>query len=132
MELLAIVASLRVLKKDNLDIEIFSDSSYIVNAFRNKWIDSWKKNGWKTSKKEEVLNQDLWKEMLSLLEGHKFKFYKIKGHLNIEKKDKTLEKEFLKFNKENNLDFSFDEFLEVASKNIRADALANIGMDEIR
>ncbi len=132
MELYAIVASLKVLKKKDLEVEIYSDSSYVVNAFRNNWIESWIKNNWITSGKTSVLNQDLWKELLSLLEDYDVKFYKIKGHLNPNSSDAVLKKEYNKFNTSNGLKFSYEEFLKVMNMNILADSLANKGIDQLR
>ena len=78
----------RILKKHtrlNVEYELFSDSAYVVNAINNRWIETWQRNGWKTTKKEDVKNKDLWSRFLLLEEaiisaGIKLKFTKIKGH----------------------------------------------------
>lgn len=89
MELMAVVKSMeRILKKHtwlNVEYELFSDSAYVVNAINNRWIETWQRNGWKTTKKEDVKNKDLWSRFLLLEEaiisaGIKLKFTKIKGH----------------------------------------------------
>ena len=51
MELTALISALQALKRDNLDIQIFSDSSYLTNCFRDKWYVKWQKNGWKNAKR---------------------------------------------------------------------------------
>ena len=89
MELMAVVKSLeKILKKraqPNIEYELFSDSAYVVNAINNRWIKVWEKNGWKTTKKEDVKNRDLWSQFLALekaieFAGIKLKIIKIKGH----------------------------------------------------
>ncbi|MEG1609392.1 MAG: RNase H family protein, partial [Clostridia bacterium] len=62
------------------EVEIYSDSAYVCNAFLLGWIDSWQKNDWKTSSKEKVKNDDLWKLLLLELSKHKYSFHKVKGH----------------------------------------------------
>ena len=83
MEMLAVIEGLKLVKEP-CEIEIYSDSAYVVNAFNNKWIDSWLKNNWKTSSKKEVKNIELWKELLELLKVHNYKFIKVKGHADNE------------------------------------------------
>ena len=79
MELTAVVQGLTLLKEP-CDVKVYSDSAYVVNAIKNKWIDSWLKNGWKTANKTPVKNKQLWEELLKLLEVHKVQFIKVKGH----------------------------------------------------
>ena len=79
MELLAVIVGLEALKKP-CDVEITSDSKYVVDAFNQNWIDGWIKNGWKSSNKQPVKNQDLWKRLLKAKEPHNVKFIWIKGH----------------------------------------------------
>lgn len=79
MELQAVIEALKLVKYP-CEIEIYSDSAYVVNAFKQKWIDNWIKNNWKTSDKKEVKNVDRWTELLELLEQHKYTFIKVKGH----------------------------------------------------
>ena len=80
MELTAVVEALRALKISGWDVVVYSDSAYIVNAFREDWIGRWQKNGWKNSKKEDVANQDLWKSLLALMEKNRVRIEKVKGH----------------------------------------------------
>lgn len=80
MELFAAVQGLSALKESCI-VELYSDSSYMVNAFQNHWIESWQAHGWKkASTKEPVLNQDLWRLLLLQVERHQVSFIKVKGH----------------------------------------------------
>ena len=81
MELTAVIEGLKMIKFP-CEVEIYSDSAYVVNAFKQKWIDSWIKNNWKTSSKEPVKNQDEWKTLYEFTNIHKVKFFKVKGHSN--------------------------------------------------
>ena len=80
MELMAVVAALKALNVTGWEVEVYSDSAYLVNAFGQKWLDKWQQNGWKNSKKEEVANQDLWKELLHLTGKNRVTMKKVKGH----------------------------------------------------
>jgi ribonuclease HI len=79
MELLAVIEGLKKLNQP-CKVSVYSDSAYLVNAFQQKWIANWLKNGWKTSAKKPVENQDLWKELLTLMETHQVSYIKVKGH----------------------------------------------------
>ena len=79
MELMAVIVGLEALKKD-ADVEVISDSKYVVDAFNNKWIDGWIKKGWKTAGKTPVKNVELWKRLLSAMKNHDVKFTWVKGH----------------------------------------------------
>lgn len=80
MELQAVIGALGSLKVTDWDVTVYSDSAYVVNAFKQKWIDKWQKNGWKNSKKEAVANQDLWQELLILTGKNRVCMEKVKGH----------------------------------------------------
>lgn len=79
MEMQAAIEALKVLKEP-CKVKLHSDSAYLVNCFKQGWHKNWVKNGWKNSKKQPVENQDLWKEILSLMEIHEVEFIKVKGH----------------------------------------------------
>lgn len=79
MEITAVIEALKLLKYP-CEVKIHSDSSYVVNCFNQGWIYNWKKNGWRTSSKEPVKNQELWKELCQLTTIHKTTFIKVKGH----------------------------------------------------
>lgn len=79
MEITAVIEALKLLKYE-CEVEIYSDSAYVVNAFNQKWIENWKKNNWKNSNKEDVKNKELWDELDKLVSKHKVGFIKVKGH----------------------------------------------------
>ncbi len=79
MELLGAIVGLEALNKP-CDVEIVSDSQYLVNAFEKNWIGSWQRNNWRKSDKSPVLNTDLWKRLLIAMEPHNVSFKWIKGH----------------------------------------------------
>jgi len=87
MELTAVVEGLKILKYE-CEVEVFSDSAYVVNAFEKEWIENWQKNNWKTSNKEPVKNKELWEELYGLTKKHKVKFIKVKGHSDNEYNDR--------------------------------------------
>jgi ribonuclease HI len=63
-------------------LTINCDSAYIVNAFEDGWIDKWKKNGWKNSKGEDVVNQDYWNVLIEQKLKYNIKFKKVKRRSN--------------------------------------------------
>lgn len=83
MEMRAVIEALKALKRP-CRVKIYSDSALIVNAFKQDWIGSWIKKGWKKANKKPVENQDLWKEMLEAMEDHKVSWIKVKGHADNE------------------------------------------------
>lgn len=79
MEITAVIEGLKMLKRE-CEVEVYSDSAYVVNAFNNGWIFNWIKNNWRTSSKEAVKNKELWQELYNLTKKHKVMFIKVKGH----------------------------------------------------
>jgi ribonuclease HI len=79
MEIRAAIEALAALKKP-CKVKLYSDSAYLVNAFRQNWLTNWQRNGWINSKKEPVENQDLWKELLRVAAPHQIEWLKVKGH----------------------------------------------------
>lgn len=79
MELTAVIEALKLLKRP-CEVDLYSDSAYVVNAFLQDWISGWVKNNWKNSSKEEVKNKELWQELVELTQTHKVTFHKVKGH----------------------------------------------------
>lgn len=79
MELTAALEALKLLKYE-CEVELYSDSAYLVNGFSNGWIYNWKRNNWKTASKEPVKNKEIWEEIYNLTKIHKVKFIKVKGH----------------------------------------------------
>lgn len=83
MELSAVVRALSELKKP-CQVELYTDSSYVVNAIEKKWLCGWIKKGWITSTKKPVANKEIWMELIPLLEKHDVKFNWVKGHADNE------------------------------------------------
>ncbi|HAS73546.1 MAG TPA: ribonuclease HI [Clostridiales bacterium UBA8960] len=128
MELTAVIEALKQLNSKQLEVNIYSDSAYVVNCFNNGWYHKWRINGWLTSKKEPVENKALWETLIELVESfEQVNFYKIKGHLDPSKKS-DLKKWHTKFNQEHHVNLSEAEFIELVMLNHIADELANEGM----
>ena len=83
MELRAVIEGLKMLK-ESVELHIYSDSAYVVNAFLEGWIDNWQKNNWRTANKKDVQNIDLWKDLLIELDKHVVVWHKVKGHADNE------------------------------------------------
>lgn len=79
MEMTAVVEALKILKFP-CEVDLYSDSAYIVNCFQKDWVSGWIKKGWRTSSGEPVKNKELWQELLTLTQTHKVTFHKVKGH----------------------------------------------------
>ena len=79
MELMAVIAGLEALNR-SCEVELYSDSQYVVNAFNQHWVDGWIKKGWKRGRNEPVKNIDLWKRLLEAKKPHKVTFIWVKGH----------------------------------------------------
>ena len=98
MELLAVIKGLEALKEP-CEVDLYSDSQYVVDAFIKGWITDWQARGWRTSSKAEVKNVDLWQDLLKLTAEHKVNFIKVKGHSDNEfnnRCDKIARSEYLK------------------------------------
>ena len=131
MELMAVIAAFKALKRDGLDIEVYSDSSYVMECFRKQWYVKWEQNGWKTSKKEPVENRELWEELLALVRRHNVGFFRVKGHVTISN-EASMQKMYEKFLTWNGAGYTYEDFEYITKMNHRADALANEGIDEVR
>ena len=79
MELTAVIEGLKMLKFP-CEVDLYSDSAYVVNAFEQKWLDNWIKKNWKTASGDGVKNKELWQELYALTQTHKVNFIKVKGH----------------------------------------------------
>ncbi|MEN6619179.1 MAG: ribonuclease HI [Rikenellaceae bacterium] len=75
MELLAVITGLEAIKKNNSEICVYSDSSYVCNAVNKGWL-----FGWELKKFAKKKNSDLWKRFLGVYRRQKIKFIWIKGH----------------------------------------------------
>jgi ribonuclease HI len=81
MELLAAIRGLETLKNTmGYRVELYSDSSYLVNAMNKGWLNKWKTNNWKTADKKAVKNVDLWTVLDKLNDTHNPKYFWVKGH----------------------------------------------------
>ena len=80
MELMAPIKALELFSKKE-KIKIFTDSMYVKDGITN-WIKVWEKNNWKTSKKKEVKNIDLWKKLNNLSNFHDIEWKWVKAHAN--------------------------------------------------
>ena len=78
MELTAAIEGLSALR-EACEVELYSDSKYLVDAFNLGWVESWRAAGWRRGK-EELKNPDLWERLYALTEQHKVSFIWVKGH----------------------------------------------------
>jgi ribonuclease HI len=130
MEIKSVIEALKTIKSKDYDIVIYSDSSYLVNCFKEGWYRKWLVNGWINSKKDPVENKDLWVELIDLIDGFRnVTFFKIKGHLDIGK-ESELKKWHKKVDDSNNMKTSMDRFKYLVSMNHKADELANMAIDD--
>ena len=79
MELMAAIVGLEALNKP-CRVDLYSDSKYLVDAFNQHWIDSWKKKNWMRSGNQPVKNPELWKRLLAAMDMHEVTFHWVKGH----------------------------------------------------
>lgn len=79
MELLACIEGLKALKYP-CDVNLFSDSQYVVNGISKGWAKRWKKKGWMRNQTNPAENADLWAQLLNLCETHNVEFKWVKGH----------------------------------------------------
>ncbi|MEL0104629.1 MAG: ribonuclease HI [Methylophilaceae bacterium] len=79
MELKAVIEALNHATSMNDDVQIYTDSSYVQKGIQ-EWIHNWKKNGWRSSNKKPVKNQDLWQELDTLNSSLKVEWFWVKGH----------------------------------------------------
>ena len=75
MELLSVIVALEQIKRPNADVDVWSDSKYVVDSIEKGWVFGWVKKGFKDKK-----NPDLWKRFLKVYKKHQVKFQWIKGH----------------------------------------------------
>ncbi|WP_417119108.1 ribonuclease HI [Olsenella phocaeensis] len=83
MELLGVISALEALRRP-CEVEVHSDSQYVVNAFNKGWVWGWLKKGWKTASKQPVKNPDLWKRLLAAAKPHELSWHWVKGHAGAE------------------------------------------------
>lgn len=79
MELIAAINALDKLKVA-CDVDLYSDSAYLINAFKQDWITKWQLNGFKNANKKPVQNVELWQKLIEFNSFHKINWIKVKGH----------------------------------------------------
>lgn len=87
MEMMAAIVALESLVEP-FEVELYSDSAYLVECFIQKWFEKWFRNGWTNSSGKPVANKDLWIRLMKSFKIHKIKFIKVKGHANDEYNNK--------------------------------------------
>lgn len=88
MELTAALMSLRALKAP-CQVQVFTDSQYVRNAFEEKWLEKWQRTGWKTAAKKPVLNADLWQALLEQARVHEVTWHWVRGHSGHEENERA-------------------------------------------
>lgn len=79
MELTAVITALEALKEP-CEVELWSDSKYVIDALEKGWAKGWKARGWVKADKKPALNPDLWERLLALCERHTVRLHWVKGH----------------------------------------------------
>jgi ribonuclease HI len=87
MELLAALEALRAYEATGERILIVSDSTYVVNCFRQGWWRKWEQNGWRNAKRQPVANADLWKPLVEFEKAGRVEWDWVKGHSGHEMND---------------------------------------------
>ena len=75
MELMAVIVGLEALTRDGVEVDVYSDSKYVVDAVEKRWVFGWEKKGYKDKK-----NPDLWQRFLRVYRRHQVQFHWVKGH----------------------------------------------------
>ncbi|MCB1594852.1 MAG: ribonuclease HI [Xanthomonadales bacterium] len=78
MEMTAVIKGLQALSRA-CDIELYTDSKYVIDGF-TQWLEGWKARNWKKSDKKPVLNQELWMQLDELAQKHQINWHWVKGH----------------------------------------------------
>jgi ribonuclease HI len=79
MELTAVLEGLRAIPAGRR-VEAYSDSAYVVNSFRDRWHDRWRRSGWRTAANQPVANRDLWEQLLAETALRQVSWHKVRGH----------------------------------------------------
>jgi ribonuclease HI len=77
MELTAVLEAAKALDGP---LEVVSDSTYVINCFRDRWWELWLQNNWTNSQKKPVANRDLWEPLIKLVRQHGITFCWVRGH----------------------------------------------------
>ena len=79
MEILAVIEGLSALK-ETCNVNLYSDSKYVIDAIKQGWVYKWEANGWMRDRKHKASNADLWEQLLVLLDEHNVELIWVKGH----------------------------------------------------
>ena len=79
MELLGVISALQALK-EACEVDLWSDSKYVIDALEKGWAQGWRRKGWKKADKTPAKNPDLWDTLLDLTEQHEMHYHWVKGH----------------------------------------------------
>lgn len=79
MELMGVIFGLEQLKTKS-NVQVFTDSQYVIDGITKGWAAKWKSNGWQRTKKQKAVNSDLWDRLLNAIAEHNVEFNWIKGH----------------------------------------------------
>jgi ribonuclease HI len=88
MELTAALMGLRALKQP-CQVELFTDSKYLRNAFEEGWLEKWQRTGWRTAAKQPVMNADLWQGLLEQSRVHQVRWHWVRGHAGHEENERA-------------------------------------------
>jgi ribonuclease HI len=114
MEIMAVVEALKTLKSpQSYKVRIFSDSRLVVNAVNLGWISKWKKNNWRKSAKEAVINPDLWIQFDELISGLDIEFNWVEAHVGIKENERC---DLLSKQAANAPELEIDEIYELTAK----------------
>lgn len=86
MELTAVLEAIKYAaanRRPNERVTIYSDSAYLINCYLHDWYIMWQNNGWRTSSRKEVANQDLWIQIIPYFDNFWYSFKKVEGHAGI-------------------------------------------------
>ena len=78
MELMAAIEGLRALKRP-ADVDLYTDSVYVRDGI-TRWLSKWRANGWRTSDRKPVKNQDLWETLAEAMQPHRVTWHWVRGH----------------------------------------------------
>ena len=81
MEITAVIKALEYLKKSCV-VDLYTDSTYVKNAFDKNWLNNWQNNGWKSKGRKPISNKDLWVRLLEVSRNHEITWHWVKGHSN--------------------------------------------------
>ena len=83
MELMSVIAGLEAISRP-MRVLVHTDSAYVEQAFAQRWLEGWRRNGWMTAAKKPVKNRDLWERLDAAVDGHDVQFVRVKGHAGVE------------------------------------------------